>query len=302
MVGEDECMAETNSQQGDPEPGDTPQRDPYQPRKVAGVPSWALAIVGAGGLAIAAGFIGYWSGSRGPDLAEPVAYASGAGSTGSAPATPGPDGLFPTPTPVSAGPGVAGTSATPTALFPTGSVTTPTRPTSTATAAGINPATVRPQTTATTPTPWRTRTTTPLSSKTPTKSTTDPAPQTSKPSSSKPATSDPDTPDPNELKVAGPPSGLTVTTDDLSFGKCPSTFVTQVDVQVAYGTSASAKANWKASETGAHGSAKLTMSGYNTFTGTIKGVPTKTPVILTVVVTGPEGSTTNDPFEITHRC
>lgn len=310
-MGEDGLMAQSNSRPGDPEQGETEQRDQSNSRAVAGVPTWALAILGAGGLAIAAGFIGYWSGNRGPALVAPVSYAGTSNSpTASATLTPGPDGLYPTPTPASTYPGVETTSGAQTATSQTetqGSLgrttTTPGRTSKTAGVEAFNPATVTPLTPIPQATPSRTKSSsTPQSSKTTTKATSPVASATTEKSTTKPSSSQPSTPAADEVKVSGPPSGLTVTTDDLSFGQCPSKFRTYVEVQVEYGTSSSAKAKWKASETGASGSASLPMKGYNTFAGTISGIPTKTPVVLTVVVTGPDGTATNDPFEITHRC
>lgn len=148
-MGEDGLMAQSNSRPGDPEQGETEQRDQSNSRAVAGVPTWALAILGAGGLAIAAGFIGYWSGNRGPALVAPVSYAGTSNSpTASATLTPGPDGLYPTPTPASTYPGVETTSGAQTATSQTetqGSLgrttTTPGRTSKTAGVEAFNPAT-----------------------------------------------------------------------------------------------------------------------------------------------------------------
>lgn len=303
-MGEDGFMAQTNPPQGDPAQGETKQRDPSQPRTFAGIPTWAVAIVGAGGLAVAAGFIGYWSGNQGSDSMAPVAYAaspSSATASGQPPFSPGPDGLYPTPTPVltSSGADIFSGSQPPTPSLSPAPARTST--TSGAGADSFNPATVTPARTssmATAPRTWST----PKSTRTSTKATTPVAATTSERATRTPSASKTSSPAVDEVKVAGPPSGLTVTTDDLSFGRCPSTFRTSVEVEVAYGTSSAAKAKWRASETGARGSATLQMTGYNKFAGTINGIPTKTAVVLTVVVTGPDGSTTNDPFEITHRC
>jgi hypothetical protein len=95
---------------------------------------------------------------------------------------------------------------------------------------------------------------------------------------------------------------LIVTTDNLNFNQCNSTYATRVEVHAEYGTTSSARAKWVASAKGKKGSVALSRTGENTYAGTLTGLPTKTPVVLTVEVTGPDGTATNDPFEISHNC
>lgn len=102
--------------------------------------------------------------------------------------------------------------------------------------------------------------------------------------------------------MGGPPSGLTVTVVDLNFGKCPAKFSVDVTVDVEFGSSASAKATWSVVDSKQDGSGTLNKVSANSFRGKISGIPSKVPVLLTVEVTGPDGSTKNDPLEISHIC
>lgn len=117
-----------------------------------------------------------------------------------------------------------------------------------------------------------------------------------------PASSDPDAISEPEIAVAGPPSGLAITSEDRNFGSCPAKFSAQVTVEVAYGVPASATAAWSLDGQSTSGTTDLAAASYNTFQGTLSGMPTKQTVWLHVQVTGPDGSVKNEPFEITHPC
>ncbi len=117
-----------------------------------------------------------------------------------------------------------------------------------------------------------------------------------------PANSDPDAISVPEIAVAGPPSGLAVTSEDRDFGSCPAKYSAKVTVEVAYGVPASATAAWSLDGQNTSGTTDLAPAGYNTFQGTLSGMPTKQTVWLHVQVTGPDGSVKNEPFEITHPC
>jgi hypothetical protein len=113
------------------------------------------------------------------------------------------------------------------------------------------------------------------------------------------------TPTPTPTPVASNTPSLQVTfqaTPTSTPEACPAVFGLTLNVAVAGGDAASAKALWVDLGTGVTGEAPLTHSGSG-FTGVVSGLPTRTTVLLTVSVTDMSGEVLTAPQQdVTHAC